>query len=211
MFEPALPSGPADYRYIGQPANDGVIDLTPSNGFFDPLFRAHGAGPVVPGDEDFTYASYDHLKKRIDMKGSARWHVWCAEPGIVEAEIYLTVPQSDVGHEWTIRFGDHVRTLTAVGSDSSTPQPQVLRFEIEEAATCSFVIDCHDDLPAPETLIHMIRLKGSAVQNAKLIRAFRRPVAKHVGFEAPATCLAPSGWIFETEQMTATGYGYSPI
>lgn len=210
-FAPAPEIDGRDVRYIGQSAVDGMIDLTANNGFFNHCFRADGPGPLLPNDEDFTYISFDHLKASRDVPGTARWHLYVPEPGDVTARLHLTVPQEDAGYEWIVRLGDHVQTLTSVESDSESPQPETLSFKVETPGLVSLVVDCTDKRPAPKTKIHFIRLEGSAIESAKLLRTFRRPQAKHVGFKPPPDCVRPNAWVFESEQITDTGFSYSPI
>lgn len=198
-------------RYIGQPAKNGRIDLTATNGFFSRCFKADGRGPLLPGDEGLIYESYDHLRKRLEQPGTARWHLWCSEPGEITATFYMTVPKEDAGHEWTIRIGEERQKLVAAESDKTSPQPQTLTFKINKPGQIELIIDCTKDLPAPNTLIHRIALHGSAITTAKLIRARWRPAAEHVGYRAPDTCRQPHMWVFETEQLTSEGLSFSPI
>src|SRR5882757_4600579 len=52
----------SDIRYHGQPAKDGRIDLTATNGFFDRCFEALEPQPTIPGDERFMRGSFGYLQ-----------------------------------------------------------------------------------------------------------------------------------------------------
>lgn len=209
--DPGVYEGPDPYKYMAQPSKDGLIALTPNNGNFFRTFIGMEQGPVLENDDPFTYMSLEYLTKRFDLPGTASWNLWFPKSGTVTATFYLTVPESDDGYEWTIRFGDQVQTLRTVASDSNTPQPQTLTFDVSEPREMSFVIDCTENPPAPNTHIHRINLTGSAIPDAMIIRNFRRCYAKHVGFKAPEGCVGTTTWVFETEQLSRYGMSYSPI
>ncbi len=208
---PRHDGGLSAVRYLGQDAIDGRIDLTATNGFFDRCFAAGDQRPGLPGEEDlYRNVSFGHLLKGRESSGTARWHLWINQPGEVRASFHFTVPESDSGHEWTIRLGEQSHTFTAATSGPETPQPRQLTFNVSEPGHHEFAIDCTTTPPADDTLIHYIRLEGAAMEEAKILRARWRPAAEHQGYAAPDSCVAPDIWVFESEAVTPAS-SYSPI
>lgn len=207
----------SDIRFLGQVAKDGVIDLTASNGFFDRCFEAQEAGPGIEADRQFIVPTFGYLKgRRGDARGTARWHLWVAKAGEVEANFYLTVPKGAAGHEWTMRLGEQTRILKANAGDGDSPQKQVLTFEVAKPGRLVFTIDCSRGAPQLDTRVHFIRLRGAAIDEATLLRTRWRPAAVHARFYAPADCPEPKMWVFETRAVSkatsysplTTGFGY---
>ncbi|MCH7227118.1 fibronectin type III domain-containing protein [Haloferula sp. A504] len=204
-FPSAGPGSPSLVRYLGQPAKDGRIDLTATNGFFDRCFRAEDQGPVLPGDEGLISAAFDHLRGSGSGGGTARWHLWCPEPGEFHATFHLTVPTTDNGHQWTIRFDGQSQTFTA--SPEARPS---LTFHVTRPGTHVMTIDATATPPPPGTRIHFVTLDGPAIASVHLLRARWRPAAVHQSFEAPPECGQPNLWVFETRAVAAPP-SYSPL
>ncbi|MBK1854785.1 DUF3472 domain-containing protein [Verrucomicrobiaceae bacterium 5K15] len=196
--------------YYGQEAEDGVIELNATNGFFDRCFQAGGMGPADPEDQGMIRATFDHLRKGSADHGSARWHLWLPKPGTVQLRFLMTVPEAERGTEWTIRVGDQVQRLKTNSSDGRKAQDQGLRFDVAEAGKVTVAIDCSEQAPAKLSKIHRIQLKGAAVQQAKLLRARWRPAAAHLRFQAPDQCPEPKMWLFESVSVSQSS-SYSPI
>ncbi|MCP5548426.1 MAG: fibronectin type III domain-containing protein [Akkermansiaceae bacterium] len=203
------PGGAENVRYIAQPAQNGTIDLTATNGFFDSCFQAGDQGPVLPGDKGLISASFGHLRASKGT-GTARWHLWVPEKGRVRAAFHLNVPKEEEGTRWTVRFGNETRTLVANASGPADAQKQVLDFDVKQPGRITFTVDCSEHAPPPGTTIHFIRLDGPAVSGASLLRARWRPAAVHQRFEAPPECAAPDLWVFETRSVSETS-SYSPL
>jgi hypothetical protein len=197
-------------RYLGQPANDGKIDLTATNGFFDRCFQAMDPQKVLPGDAGFINASFGYLGKLSDEPGTARWHLWCTEPGEIKATFFMQVPAGEANHPWVIKAGDETQTLAVKASDGQSPQEQTLTFAVRAPGNVTFAIDCTKNPPGAETRIYYVHLEGSAVNKASLLRTRWRPAAVHTHFYAPEECPAPNMWVFETRDVGTTG-SYSPI
>jgi len=201
----------SDIRYLGQPAKDGRIDLTATNGFFDRCFQALDPQPLIPGDEGLIGCSFGYLGRLSDaVPGTARWHLWCAQAGQIKATFFMQVPPAEAGHPWVIQVGDQRQTLPAQPSAGQTPQPQTLTFAVKEPGKVTVAIDCTKTPPAAETRIYYIRLDGSALHQASLLRTRWRPSAAHGHFYAPDNCPAPTMWVFETQDIGKTG-SYSPL
>ena len=98
---------PSDIRYHGQPAQDGVLKLTASNGFFDRCFQAVELQAGAASDP-FIGAAFGALAWMSDeVRGTARWHLWCAEAGKMHATTYhfrLFVTH-DEGKSWAYESG----------------------------------------------------------------------------------------------------------
>lgn len=212
ILDPAvlIEGATADIRYHAQPAKDGRIDLTANNGFFDRCFEAADQGKAIPGDAAFICASFGHLQRFSEGGGTARWHLWCAEAGTITAEFFMEVPASETNHVWTITAGGESKALVAHASDGASPQKQVLTFDVKEPGKVTFAFDCTMNPPAAATRIRSIRLTGSAIAKAHLLRTRWRPRAVHTYFHAPTNCPSPQMWVFETVDVARTG-SYSPL
>jgi hypothetical protein len=202
---------PSPIRYRGQSAKDGKIDLTAANGFFDRCFEALDPHEAIPGDEGLIGSSFGYLARMSDkVPGTARWHLWCDSAGDIKATFFMQVPAAEAGHAWTIKAGDECRTFKANTSDGQSPQEQTLTFAVKQRGKVAFVVDCTKNPPAAATRICFIRLEGSAIDKASLLRTRWRPSAVHGHFYAPEDCPAPKLWVFETTDVRKTG-SYSPL
>jgi len=207
----STPDSPSPVRYMAQAARDGVIDLTATNGFFDRCFEARDQRPGLTSDDRLINNRFGYLIGRNTyVGGTARWHLWCSQPGKIEAQFFLRVPSDEAGHTWTIRIGDDARKMSVNESDASGPQKQSLMFDIKEPGKVTFAVDCSKQLPPANTRLHFIRLTGSATENASLLRTRWRPSAVHARYSAPASCADPDMWVFETQAVT-TESSYSPL
>jgi hypothetical protein len=197
--------------YKAQAARDGRIELTANNGFFDRCFEACDQGKAIPGDEGLINASFGYLGRLSDqVPGTARWHLWCAEAGQLKATFFMEVPADETNHVWVIKAGDERQRLTVHVSDGRSPQEQTLTFTVPQPGKVTFAIDCTTNPPAAATRIYSIRLDGSAVNKASLLRTRWRPSAVHARFCAPPECPAPGMWVFETVNVSETT-SYSPL
>ena len=207
----STPDSPSPVRYMAQAARDGVIDLTATNGFFDRCFEARDQRPGLASDDRLINNRFGYLTGRnTEAGGIARWHLWCSQPGKIEAQFFFHVPPDEAGHTWTIRIGDDVRKMSANKSDASGPQKQSLTFEIKKPGKVTFTVDCSKQLPPANTRLHFIRLTGSATEKASLLRTRWRPSAVHARYSAPESCNDPDMWVFET-QAVSTESSYSPL
>lgn len=206
----STPEKKSDLRYYGQPAKDGVIDLTAGNGFFDRCFQATESLPG-PATKPFFCPEFKSLVRSLDQDaGTARWHLWCAAAGEIQAKFWLTVPAGEANHEWTIRVGEETHTLHAAASDGATAQPQVLKFNVKAPGRVTLVIDCTKTTPPVESKLHFIRLSGSSIDKSHLLRTRWRPTAVHTHLYAPSECPDSQMWVFETRCVLMSS-SYSPI
>jgi hypothetical protein len=200
----------SDIRYHGQAAKDGKIDLTATNGFFDRCFEALDQKPGIPGD-NFIRGSFGYLRRlSADIAGTARWHLWCAEAGKIKATFFLQVPAGEAGHSWVIKVGEETQTLKAEQNDGESPQKQTLTFTVKQPGKYTFTIDCTKNAPPAETRLYYIRLEGTAVNKASVLRTRWRPLAVHTHFYAPKDCPSPKMWVFESAMVSRTS-SYSPL
>ncbi len=201
----------SEIRYQAQPAKEGRIDLTANNGFFDRCFQALDEQPVIPGDQGLINYGFGYLGRSSEnVSGTVRWHLWCVEAGEIKASFFMQVPTAEAGHPWAIRVGDETQTLKVNPSDGQSPQMQALKFTVKQPGKVTFTIDCTQTPPPAETRIRFIRLEGSAINKANLLRTRWRPTAVSGRFFAPGNCPEPMLWVFESANVGETG-GYSPL
>lgn len=198
-------------RFQGQHAKGGLIDLTPTNGFFDDCFRATDPAPGLPDDVPFIKSSFGALAARdADARGTARWHLWCPAAGEVKVTCFMVVPAASDDHEWTLRLGEQSQAFKANTSDGQAAQTHTVVFNLKSPGHVVFSIDCSEKSPARGTQFKMIRLQGEAIAQASLLRTRWRPAAVHTKFAPEPTCKNPRLWVFETQGLSANS-SYVPI
>ena len=201
----------SEIRYQAQPAKAGKIDLTATNGFFDRCFEALGQQPPLPGDGPLIGSSFEYLGRLPDqVRGSARWHLWCPGAGEIKITFFMQVPAGEADHPWTIKVGDEPQTLKVEANDGQTPQKQTITFAVKQPGKVTVAIDCTATPPPPATRIYCLHLEGSAIAKASLLRTRWRPAAVHGRYFPSGTCPAPVMWVFETMDIGKTG-SYSPL
>lgn len=209
---PGLKASASDaVRYMAQPARNGMIDLTATNGFFDRCFRAADPKPGYPGDEGLINLRFGHLASASsEVQGNARWHLWFAQPGTIEVRLYWKVPSEESGKRWLVGLDKDKRPVIVHTSDARDPQSRILRFSVSRRGKHTLTVRQPHESAADRTEIHRIRLSGSAVKSARLLRTRWRPIAVHARFTAPADCPAPDMWVFETRSVSSAS-SYSPL
>ncbi len=206
--------------YMGQIVQKGGIDLTPNNGFFNYNWCAGGdLGDSSPEEWEF-YVSrwkYKFLNKRpvydpnhATGLGDARWYLWCPKEGELTATFYMDIPPEESKEPWDVRFGDDVQKLQLNPSTDGLPQMQTLTFIVKKAGKYPFFVGRGKTPLGPGTKIYGVRLSGSAINEASLLRGSWTPEGVVCGYCTPQECPAPTMWIFET-QNTGKDYSYTPL
>lgn len=148
----------------------------------------------------------------------ARWHLYCSKPGQITMRFFMRVNAEQAKTPWVVEMaqGNQLDTtsmlhqkkeskeLKLAESDANTPQPQTLTFEVGKPGRVTFYFD-HTKMPEASGAIAFIRLTGSAVEEASLLRAGRRPSAFYWGFSAPEGCEDPWAWVVETKPVEGSG------
>ncbi|MCA8977075.1 MAG: hypothetical protein KDC98_20300, partial [Planctomycetes bacterium] len=205
------PDAPSPIRYVAQPANGGRIELTASNGFFDRCFEAQGSTTSPDGERQLIRQQFERLVRRGDGGGTARWHLWCATPGVARLTLFAAVPEADAGSVIEVQLGGQTQRLQLETSDGAAPQAKALEFVVAAPGVVTIAVACPDAArPSPETGLRVIEVAGNAVLGASLLRARFRPAAVHVRYFAPDGCEAPDLWVFETRATTPAS-SYSPM
>jgi len=203
--------GEAGVLHLSQLAAAGIIDLTPTNGFFDRGFVAIEPGPMVPGDKALIGASYGALApSKSGAHGEARWYLYLAQPGEIRFALRLSVPAAEVGRVWTLRVGGETRQIIGALSDGTSDQPGELVFKMPVTGKVPVVLSYEKPSGPDQSLLRRIRLTGPSVVSAQLLRARWRPAAVHARFSAPTECKQPSLWVFESHAKLATA-SYAPM
>lgn len=212
--EPEIIQGGVDERgrefvYLGQEAGKGKLILTASNGFFSKetaVARGESTLPKV-GDEHLIVPNFEHLEWK-KAEGSLRWHVHFRKPGTVRFLVHLKVDQA--GSDIEVRFGDETRKVRTSTSDSKTPQPWELLFEVKKAGAYLFSLQSNKMAdPAGVGRLHRVDAYGPAVEGAHLLRVRWRPPAAHGSYEASRLDEVRT-IVFTTRSMEDVS-SYSPI
>ena len=202
--------------YLGQPTQDKTLELNATNGFFDRCFVA--VEPQNLPAEDWqsplirqSFASLVRVATQPNI-GTARWHLWFAKTGDVEAEFHVRLPPQTAPHRWTIHLGDQRKVIDFhSGSDSEGSRARI-RFTKVPSGYAEFSIQCDERQPAVGAHLQNILLDGTAIEDARLLRARWRPSAIHLRFvpSHDPEQFKPKVWVFETRSMN-THSSYSPL
>ena len=226
MAQPAQGSAPALFTvnaeegeravsYFGEPAQEGRIQLTAWNGFFDQgAFVAHNPSPAPDAEQPFITKHFEYLQvAKGRRKGganadSARWHIWTADAGALEVAVFLTVPDPEADAAWTITCGEQTYSVKAKASNGDRPQGWKLRIPVGKGRH-TIALAPLDPSAVAATKIHRLELSGAVAASAKLLRVRWRPAAVHTGY-ASSTCESSNLWVFESKSLNEAS-SYSPI
>ena len=196
--------------YLAEPSKGQAIVLDANNGFFDNrVFVAGGKRESTATDKPLISSHFDFLQVRGDATGTARWHLWIPHPGEIQVTIEMQIPVSEAGVGWTVSLGDQSRSLRSVESDRLLHHPQSLAFVIKEKGKYTLELVRTDAVETPQTRIGSLRLTGSAIKEASLLRARWRPAAVHTQYFS-STCPETQLWVFES-QNDCEQTSYSPM
>ncbi|MEJ6634741.1 MAG: hypothetical protein QNL77_03415 [Akkermansiaceae bacterium] len=183
-------SGREDVQHFGEPAVDGKLTLTASNGFFDKgFFKAEGATPSAATEKQWIGSQFETLQS-TKAGGSARWYFWVDQPGAIT----LTLNGKGL---WIARISNSAERLSdgkSITLKVKNAGKQVLSLSPRSAPNL--------------TSISSITLK-SDVPETKTLRARWRPAAAHNRYGS-STAKNPSIWVFES-QNSGSGAHYSPM
>lgn len=197
-----------DYAYLGQPARNGKLILTASNGFFTKgVAQAKGESSLPKvGDEDLIQPNFEFLDWKAE-EGSLRWHLYIAQPGMARFGVHLG---SQGGAEVEASFAGDTKTVTAARSGSDEAQPWNLEFQIDEPGEYTLALAAKPSgNGASVGQLHRIDAFGPAIEGAHLLRVRWRPAAVHGGYDTEQVRNAKL-LVFTTRSMTPVS-NYSPI
>jgi hypothetical protein len=211
LFSATAAGGGDAISYFAEDAIEGQIILDANNGFFDKgMFRGAGQYAVPDADQEYISAHFDHLRSVSSQAGgSARWYVWIPAAGQVVLRVHLQVPASEAGVRWRVGFGEQSRVVTTQESDSKEAQDWSLSFQVKSTGKQTVSMTKLDSRSTPASEIHRIKVSGSSIKGAKLIRARWRPSAVHTRFTS-SSCPDPVMWVFESQNVSEFS-SYSPI
>lgn len=213
LFKGGVDREGREFLLNGQPAGDGKLVLTASNGFFDNgTCRASGASSLPKvGDEDLIKPNFAMLDQWKRADGTLRWHLWLAKPGEVHFSVNMRISKAAAGSQLKVTFAGESRTVTTTESSPDQPQSWKLTFRAAEAGEHTITISA-SHIAAPQTGVgelHSIDVFGPAVSGAQLLRARWRPAAVHGGYSC--TTLGQSRiWVMTTRSVCDFS-SYSPI
>ena len=202
--------------YLGQPAEDQTLKLNATNGFFDRCFVAVEPQSLPAADWQSplirqSFASLVRVSSKPNV-GTARWHVWLARTGDVEADLHVRLAPQSSRHRWTIRLGDQRKVVDfSAGLDSEDTRARI-RFTQVPSGYAEFSIQCDEKQPAVGSHVQDIILGGPAIEDARLLRARWRPNAVHLRFvpSHDPEQIKPKVWVFETRSLNSYS-SYSPL
>lgn len=213
LFKGGVDDQGRDYFLNGQPAKNGKLILTASNGFFDNGTCRAGGESSLPkiGDELLIKPNFGYLDQWKKTGGMIRWHLWLPNPGTVHLSVNMRVSQRAAGSQLTVTLAGTSRSVTTIPSSPDTPQPWNLAFDVDEAGehTVSLSAENIRDRNAGVGELHTLDVFGPAIEDAQLLRARWRPAAVHGGYSC-SKLKQSRIWVMTTRSMCDFS-SYSPI
>lgn len=213
LFKGGIDDQGRNYYLNGQLAQNSKLILTASNGFFDHgTCRASGESSLPKtGDEALIKPNFALLNHWKDTRGTIRWHIWLAKPGMVYFNFNMQVAKELAGSKLTIAFAGESRTVTTAESSPNNPQPWNLKFNVTEPGEHTLALAAikirQPKLGVGE--LHTINVDGPGVEDAQLLRARWRPAAVHGGYSCSSVKQSRM-WVMTT-RSTCDFSSYSPI
>lgn len=196
----------------GQPAQNGKLIFTASNGFFDPgVCRAGGESSLPKVGDTLIGPNFACLHGWQRTGGSVRWHVWLARPGAVRFHVNMRVGPETAGSALQVSFAGASRSVTTVAAEPGTAQPWELVFDVTEAGEHRFAISATAVTNTKTGVgeLHTVDVFGPAVEGAQMLRARWRPAAVHGGY-ACSGLESSRMWVMATRSLCDFS-SYSPI
>lgn len=213
LFKGGIDDDGREFLVNGQPARNGKLILTASNGFFTPgVCRASGESSLPKtGDEGLIAPNYAILSNWKKTDGTIRWHLWLARRGQVRFNVHLNVAAKVAGSTVSASFSGTTQKVETVASDPQLAQPWNLVFDVEEPGEHTFEIAASKIANSQSGVgeLHRIDVYGSAVPDSQLLRARWRPAAVHGGY-ASTRIDQSRMWVLAT-RSTSNSSSYSPI
>lgn len=215
---PALFNGGVDdqgrsYLLNGQPAKNGKLILTASNGFFDNgICRADGESSLPKvGDDELIKPNFAYLDQWKKTDGKIRWHLWLPQAGTVRLSFNMQVSRSEAGSQLTVSLAGKSQTVTTVQSSPDTPQPWKLSFDVTEPGEHTISLSAKNirDGKSGVGQLHTVDVFGPAITRSQLLRARWRPAAVHGGYSCSKLPQSQT-WVMTTRSMCDFS-SYSPI
>ena len=213
IFRGGVDDDGREFFLNGQPARNGKLILTASNGFFTPgVCRASGESSLLKdGDGGLIAPNYAVLSDWKKTDGTIRWHLWLARPGQIRFNVHLNVAAKAAGSELKVSLGGVTRKVQTIVSSPEEPQPWNLVFDVDQPGehtvemTALKIADSRTGVGE----LHRADVYGSAVDDSQLLRARWRPAAVHGGY-ASSQIDESRMWVMAT-RSTSNSTSYSPI
>ena len=213
LFKAGVDDQGRNYLLNGQPAQNGKLILTASNGFFDNgICRADGESSLPKvGDDELIKPNFAYLDQWKKTDGTIRWHLWLPKAGTVHLSFNMRVSRSEADSDLTVSLAGKSQTVTTVQSSPDAPQPWNLSFDISEPGehTVSLSATNIRDGRSGVGQLHTIDLFGTAIADSQLLRARWRPAAVHGGYSCSSLTQSRT-WVMTTRSMCDFS-SYSPI
>ncbi len=211
-FSVAAKEGQSAYELLGQATPDGVLILTPSNGFFDRGVRAKGEAEFADvangkkGKSTLIANDYAVLTGWTDRARTLRWHIWVEQPGPVVATLRLGAGMESPGATVELTLGQETRRL-ALGKGAGDGVR--VAFELATPGKHTFLMRADVPKASAGAELSQVELSGAAMAGARVLRARWRPAAVHGGYRA-TTLESTDMWVMASR--SASPYtSYSPI
>ena len=213
LFRGGVDDHGREFLLNGQPAREGKLILTASNGFFDSgTCRAEGES-LLPkdGDESLIKPNFASLGQWKTTGGTIRWHMWLPQPGAVRLNANMQVRDDAAGSKLKFSFAGTSRTVRTTASTADTPQPWDLVFDVVDPGEHTITISAQE-IARPVSgvgQLQTIDVYGPAINKAQLLRARWRPAAVHGGYSC-SSIRQSRMWVMTTRSVTDFS-SYSPI
>lgn len=213
LFPGGIDDQGREFFLNGQPAKEGKLILTASNGFFDSgTCRGFGESSLPKiGDQTLIKPNFAFLGQWKETRGTIRWHFWLPQPGAIRFNVNMRVTNQAAGSQLMVALAGKSRTVTTVDSTPDEPQPWNLVFEVADPGMHTLTLSA-SKIAQPGTgvgEIHTIDVYGPAITHAQLLRCRWRPAAVHGGYSCSKIHQSRM-WVMTTRSMCDFS-SYSPI
>jgi hypothetical protein len=189
-----LPDRPGVFHLL-QRTRDGLLVLTPNEGFFPKLGLLAGGQGVVPDVGQLNGGqSFGHVEG-WDTGDSIEWGLWLPKGGELSLRVRMSSPDG--------RFGIRLDGR-AEGLAGGAPVIPV------EAGRHILRVECLET-PAKDTRLLWVEASGSAIKDAAVLRKRWRPAAAHTQFSSSLAGEGVRMWIMEMDAVPGELDFYAPL
>ncbi len=208
-------------EYFGQTAQNGKLILTASNGFFSKGIAAKGISKCRDaangwpestdskkkmGHPTLIDKDYEYLGNWSQPEQTMRWHIWFPERGLVKVVLNLEPVDGNGKEAIIVSLGD--QTKRTMNGDAKGHKEGLL-FNVTSPGKHTLTVKAELGGESEVGRLYGIDVTGSAVENAKLLRARWRPGAVHGGYRS-STLETTSMWVMVSRNESRCS-SYSPI
>lgn len=188
--------------HMAQRTMDGQLILTPNEGFFPRLGLTAAGSGIVPDIGNLNGGkSFEHITG-WDQGDRAEWGLWLEKTGAIDVEIRMS--DATANDRFSLGLGD--------GKSREFKASDAVRLQLQAPGTGLRVLRVDKVSPnKTRAKLHWIRLSGSTIRNAAVLRKRWRPAAAHTRFSSSKAVDDIRLWVMEMDAAPGSLGFYSPI